>query len=78
MDTMSSMPASRAASTYGSRPTSPYVPNRDTLRSQSTYNSGGGGQYGYGRQQEQPLYGQSQYSQEPQYEYNKDAVHVVV
>ena len=76
MDTMSSMPASRAASTYGSRPTSPYVSNRDTLRSHSTYNSGG--HYGYSRQQEQPLYGQSQYSQEPQYEYNKDAVHVVV
>ena len=84
MDTMSSMPASRAASTYGSRPTSPYVSNRDTLRSHSTYNSGG--HYGYSRQQEQPMYGQQQqYSQqqqqqqyEPHYEYNKDAVHVVV
>ncbi len=31
MDTMNSMPASRAASSYGSRPVSPYG-NRDTLR----------------------------------------------
>lgn len=31
MDTMSSMPASRAASAYGSRPTSPYA-TRDALR----------------------------------------------
>ena len=33
MDTMSSMPASRAASSFGSRPVSPYG-NRDTLRQQ--------------------------------------------
>ena len=32
MDTMSSNMNSRAGSTFGSRPTSPYV-NRDTLRS---------------------------------------------
>ncbi len=64
MDTMSSLPASRAASAYGSRPTSPYV-NRDTWRRDPLY-----GQTQLQPQQQYPQQQQQeqQQQQQPQYE----------
>ena len=60
MDTMSSVPASRAASSFGSRPVSPYG-NRDTLRQQQQH-----AQYQYHQpqmqqQQVEPAYGYSRH-----------------
>jgi hypothetical protein len=57
MDTMSSMPASRAGSAYGSRPTSPYG-TRDTLRKEQQQHA----VYQYHQQQQlddhvEPAYG---------------------
>ncbi len=65
MDTMSSLPASRAASAYGSRPTSPYV-NRDTWRRDPLY-----GQMQLQPQQQYPQQQQQEQQQQqpqPQYE----------
>lgn len=64
MDTMSSLPASRAASTFGSRPTSPYV-NRDTMRREKE-------QHEDFRMQNQPIYTtRNQNQPEPQYGYSQ-------
>ena len=58
---MSSMPASRATSAYGSRPTSPYV-NRDNIRREKELlhiNQQYGiqtPQYGYSKQQDSQQY----------------------
>ena len=62
MDTMSSVPASRAASSFGSRPVSPYG-NRDTLRQQQMQQHA---QYQYHQpqmqqQQVEPAYGYSRH-----------------